>query len=93
MASAFLCATLGIVPTVRHADCVGEWVEVLREHNRAVVRAASAASKAAEFILAFRPDALPSIAVPVEPDARPAGTLGARRLAFATKSERAAPAS
>jgi antirestriction protein ArdC len=60
IASAFLCATLGIVPTVRHADYIGAWLEVLREDNRAVVRAASAASKAADFILAFRPDALPS---------------------------------
>lgn len=73
MASAFLCATLGIVPTVRHADYIGAWLEVLREDNRAIVRAASAASKAAEFIVAFRPDALPSIAVPVEPEVPPAG--------------------
>jgi antirestriction protein ArdC len=31
---------------------------VLREDNRAVVRAASAASKAADFLLAFRPQAI-----------------------------------
>ena len=55
MASAFCCATLGIVPTVRHADYIGSWLEVLREDNRAVVRAASAASKAADHLLAFRP--------------------------------------
>jgi len=30
---------------------------VLREDNRAIVRAASAASKAADFLLAFWPDA------------------------------------
>jgi antirestriction protein ArdC len=54
MASAFLCAILGIVPTVCHADYIGAWLEVLRADNRAVVRAASAASKAADFILAFR---------------------------------------
>jgi antirestriction protein ArdC len=73
MASAFLCATLGIVPTVRHADYIGAWLEVLREDNRAIVRAASAASKAADFILAFRSDALPTVAMPVELEARPAG--------------------
>jgi antirestriction protein ArdC len=73
MASAFLCATLGIVPTVRHADYIGAWLKVLREDNRAIVRAASAASKAADFILAFRPYAPLSVAVPVEPKARPAG--------------------
>ena len=54
MTSAFCCATLGIVPTVRHADYIGSWLEVLREDNRAVIRAASAASKAADYLLAFR---------------------------------------
>ncbi|UPK06346.1 antirestriction protein ArdC [Bradyrhizobium sp. 170] len=53
MAGAFVCATLGIVPTVRHADYIGSWLKVLREDNRAVVRAASAASKAADFLLGF----------------------------------------
>jgi antirestriction protein ArdC len=55
MAGAFVCVSLGIVPTVRHADYIGSWLEVLREDNRAVVRAASAASKAADFLLAFLP--------------------------------------
>jgi antirestriction protein ArdC len=53
MASAFMCASLGITPTVRHADYLGSWLEVLREDNRAVFRAASQASKAADFILKF----------------------------------------
>jgi antirestriction protein ArdC len=57
MTSAFVCASLGIVPTVRHADYIGSWLEVLREDGRAIVRAASAASKAADYLLAFRPDA------------------------------------
>lgn len=62
-ASAFLCASLGILPTVRHADYIGSWLEVLREDNRAIIRAASAASKAADFILAFRPNASVSAAL------------------------------
>jgi antirestriction protein ArdC len=53
--AAFCCASLGIVPTVRHADYIGSWLEVLREDNRAVVRAASQASKAADWILGFLP--------------------------------------
>ncbi len=53
IASAFVCATLGIVPTVRHADYIGSWLEVLKEDNRAIFRAASQASKAADFVLAF----------------------------------------
>jgi antirestriction protein ArdC len=55
--SAFCCASLGIVPTVRHADYIGSWLEVMREDNRAIVRAASQASKAADWILSFLPDA------------------------------------
>jgi antirestriction protein ArdC len=54
MCGAFVCAALSIVPTVRHADYLGAWLEVLREDNRAIIRAASAASKAADYILAFR---------------------------------------
>lgn len=53
ISAAFICAALGIVPTVRHADYVGSWLEVLREDNRAIFRAASQASKAADYILAF----------------------------------------
>ncbi len=56
MAGAFVCASLGITPTVRHADYIGSWLEVLREDDRAIVRAASAASKAADYLLAFQPD-------------------------------------
>ena len=57
ISAAFCCASLGIVPTVRHADYIASWLEVLREDNRAVVRAASQASKAADWILSFLPDA------------------------------------
>ena len=56
MNAAFCCASLGIVPTVRHADYIGSWLEVLREDNRAIVRAASQASKAADFLLGFLPE-------------------------------------
>lgn len=54
--AAFCCASIGIVPTVRHADYIGSWLEVLREDNRAIVRAASQASKAADYLLGFLPD-------------------------------------
>ncbi len=56
MTAAFCCASLGIVPTVRHADYIGSWLEVVREENRAIVRAASQASKAADYILRFLPE-------------------------------------
>jgi len=52
MGSAFLCAALGIEPTVRHADYLGDWLAILREDNRAIFRAASHASRAADWLLA-----------------------------------------
>lgn len=56
MGAAFVCAALGITPTVRHADYIGSWLEIIREDSRAILRAASAASKAADYLLAFRPE-------------------------------------
>jgi antirestriction protein ArdC len=49
---------------VRHADYIGAWLEVLREDNRAMVRAASHASKAADFLLGFAPDPVASASAP-----------------------------
>jgi antirestriction protein ArdC len=57
MATAFVCASLGIVPTVRHADYIGNWLQVLKDDARAIVKAASLASKACDFILAFKAEA------------------------------------
>jgi antirestriction protein ArdC len=53
LSSAYLCAALGIAPTVRHADYLGSWLAVLRADSRAIFKAASQASKAADFLLAF----------------------------------------
>jgi antirestriction protein ArdC len=55
ISAAFCCAALGIVPTVRHADYIANWADVLREDDRAIIRAASQASKAADYILGFLP--------------------------------------
>jgi antirestriction protein ArdC len=60
LTSAFLCAHLNIQPQIRHADYLGHWLEVLREDSRAIFHAASQASKAADFILAFRHPEIPS---------------------------------
>ncbi|WP_019831190.1 ArdC family protein [Sphingomonas sp. PR090111-T3T-6A] len=57
MTSAFVCAELSIEPKARHSDYIGSWLEVLREDNRAIFRAASQASKAVDFLLAFRGEA------------------------------------
>jgi antirestriction protein ArdC len=53
LGSAFLCTSLGIVPTVRHADYIGNWLTILKNDSRAIVSAASHASKAPDFLLAF----------------------------------------
>src|SRR3546814_3084983 len=60
MNAAFCCASPGIVPTVRHADYIGSWLEVLREDHRAIVRPPSQASTAADWLLAFLPAAAPA---------------------------------
>jgi antirestriction protein ArdC len=72
MSSAFVCASLSIVPTVRHADYIGSWLEVLRDDDRAIVRAASAASKAADYLLAFRPRPDEPVDMAVDEDEREA---------------------
>jgi antirestriction protein ArdC len=56
ISAAYTCASLGIVPTVRHADYIGSWLECLREDNPAIIRAASQASKAADYLLSFMPE-------------------------------------
>ncbi|HVK82053.1 MAG TPA: zincin-like metallopeptidase domain-containing protein, partial [Verrucomicrobiae bacterium] len=53
MASAFTCASLGIAPTVRHSDYIASWLSVLRGDEKAIFRAASQASKASDYLLAF----------------------------------------
>ena len=60
LTSAFLCAHLNIQPQIRHVDYLGHWLEVLRDDSRAIFHAASQASKAADFILAFRQPEIPS---------------------------------
>ena len=62
MTAAFVCATLQIKPTVRHADYIGSWLEVLKNDNKAIFRAASKASKAADFILAFQTETSAAVA-------------------------------
>jgi antirestriction protein ArdC len=53
LTSAFLCAHLGIIPQVRHADYLANWLAVLKSDNRAIFHAASQASNAADFVLAI----------------------------------------
>jgi antirestriction protein ArdC len=52
LASAFLCADLGITPEVRddHASYIATWLTVLKNDKRAIFGAASHAQKAVDFL-------------------------------------------
>ncbi|MDV3455863.1 zincin-like metallopeptidase domain-containing protein [Sphingomonas sp. HF-S4] len=62
LCAAFVLATLGIEPSVRHSDYVGSWLAVLRADNRAIFKAASLAARAADYLLGFRPQPVPHAA-------------------------------
>ena len=57
LASAFLCADLGITPEVRgdHASYIEDWLTVLKNDKRAVFSAAAHAQKAADFLHGLQP--------------------------------------
>jgi len=76
MSAAFCCASPGIVPTVRHDDYLGSCLEVLHEDSRAIVRAASQASKAADYLLDFL-QVNGTVAAEIEPGARAVQTAAA----------------
>jgi antirestriction protein ArdC len=57
LASAFLCADLGITPEVRadHASYIAEWLDVLKNDKRAIFSAASHAQKAVDYLHGLNP--------------------------------------
>ena len=50
LASAFTCAALGITGKLTHAEYLGAWLTILREDTRAIVTAAAAARRAADYL-------------------------------------------
>lgn len=56
ISASFTCASLGIVATVRHADYIGSWLQVLKNDKRAIFRAASLASKSCNYLFDLQPD-------------------------------------
>jgi antirestriction protein ArdC len=58
LASAFLCADLGLTPEVRedHAAYIGSWLKVLQNDKRAIFSAASHAQKAVDFLHGLQTD-------------------------------------
>lgn len=53
LGAAFLCAHLGVQGQLRHAEYIGNWLELLKDDNRAILTAASKASQAADYLRAF----------------------------------------
>jgi antirestriction protein ArdC len=51
MGAAFLCVSCGIPYTTRHSDYIGDWVQVLKDHKRAIFTASAKAQAAMDFIL------------------------------------------
>lgn len=50
MGAAFLCADYGIAGELQHADYIGNWLQCLKNDNKAVFNAAALAQRAADFI-------------------------------------------
>lgn len=57
LSSAFLCAELEITDGEKpdHASYIGHWLEILKKDNKAIFTAASAASKAGDFMKLLQP--------------------------------------
>lgn len=51
LGSAFLCAHLGIEGTLQHPEYLASWVKRLGDDEKAIIKAASLAQKATDFIL------------------------------------------
>jgi antirestriction protein ArdC len=61
LGAAFLCGDLGITlePRPDHADYIAHWLRILKADQKAIFTAASAANKAAEYLMAFSQEAAP----------------------------------
>jgi antirestriction protein ArdC len=53
LGAAFLCAHLGVEGKLRHAEYLANWLQLLKEDNRAIFTAASKASQAADYLRTF----------------------------------------
>ena len=64
LGAAFLCSKLEIEGELRHPAYIASWMELLKDDSRAIFTAASAASKAADYLCSFSEKSLPTEAVP-----------------------------
>lgn len=72
LGSSYLCAEVGVTTSLRpdHAAYIAHWLEIMREDKKAIFTAASAAQRAADFLIAFLPTR-PSPACGTEPSPEP----------------------
>lgn len=54
MGAAFLCGTCGIDGQLQHAEYIASWIDVLKADKKAIVQAASAAQKAADYLTGYQ---------------------------------------
>ena len=54
MGAAYLCAHVGIAGKLQHPEYIANWLQVLKGDKRAVLMAASAAQKAADYVTGYK---------------------------------------
>jgi len=54
LGAAFLCAEFGVTAEQRHADYIDSFLKLLKDDNKAIFRAAAAASKACDYLKQFQ---------------------------------------
>ncbi len=59
LTSAYMCAHSGIDGNIQHVDYLASWLKVLKNDTGMILKAASAAQKAADYIIEGEPVALP----------------------------------
>lgn len=96
LGSAFVCAKFGIaLDGLQHPEYLGSWLKVLKEDSRAIMRAASAAQRAADLIVGTtfdqpeeedtKEEAAPAIVVPAIPEPVPTADADADTMALAAQ--------
>ncbi|MGE0531950.1 MAG: zincin-like metallopeptidase domain-containing protein, partial [Hyphomonadaceae bacterium] len=57
LGASYLCAEVGVTTSLRpdHAAYIAHWLDIMRADKKAIFTAASAAQRAADFLIAFLP--------------------------------------
>lgn len=65
LGSAFLCADLSITPELLpdHASYIASWIQMIRDDRRAIVKAASFAQRAVDYLHQMQPEPKPAMKI------------------------------